>query len=1104
MKDETTPSLQARLDSFIAENTSDRIRERYHRLAEYADAHTFGALENVVVVDTEATGFSFNHDHLIQIAAARMENGEITEWYVTFANPGKPIPDEIQHLTNITDDQVEQAPTPEEAVAGLAEFVGDMPLVAHNASFDRTFITKYETGKVLEKNLWLDSLDLARIALPRLTSHRLLDLVRAFGGPESTHRADDDVAATCRVYRILLAAVANMPDDLVYYIGQSTTPRQWNTVEVFRQLVPECSDVLDLHYTRRLALREGILRNMNAELTAEADEADEVGAPGEAAETPEPNETTEPGEPSISDASPAATPSAPNGTEPLTFVPDRAIVEAFSAEGLVGRSYAHYEPRPEQAEMALAVHHALESEHNLAVEAGTGVGKSMAYLVPLAYAARENNMTVGVATKTNALLDQLLNHELPLLQQELGITYTALKGFTHYPCLYKVERLIEAGPQVRTVKNEEVNQAAALATLLSFIEQAEYDDMDNLKMDYRALPRYLTTVNSAECMRRRCPYYGTKCFAVGAREQAQKSHIVLTNHSLLFWDQRLDGGLLPAIRHWVIDEAHSAEEEARRAFSVEVSMAALLSLARRFEEGGSVRRMLDRTDAKGMLPEEVLRVVSGVCGSVETIGSGLVIAVNELAMAAKELLYFDQADKGKNKNYERTELWLSNEIRSTELYREVEFAARGVRGMLDRLARHLANLVALMEDHDIPGQLQREAATVTLEVREAHDAVNLIFFSTSENNVYSVVLNRQRNLFEEVFRVQPREVGGNLGQTLYDRSRSVIYTSATLTVDGSFAPFERAMGLNQDEANAAGKGGESTKAAGPARATKATDLAKATSAAASTEGEKPKPATAELLAIPSSYDFDANMKIYVAIDMPDPAYPSYLEHLQDFLLRLHLAQHGSMLTLFTNRRDMERCFDEVNPGLKEEGLRLVCQKWGVSTKGLRDDFLRDKTLSLFALKSFWEGFDAPGSTLRGVVVPKLPFRLPTDPLSCEQRALDPRAWNHHVLPQAVIEVKQAVGRLIRRAEDKGIVVFADTRLVSKPYGRTFLNSLPSKNIVLMTRAEIIADILANQALEGADGTNDTGSSVGTSTDVGAATGTNTATNAAADTTTDAE
>ena len=1065
MKDETTPSLQARLDSSIAENTSDRIRERYHRLAEYADTHTFGALENVVVVDTEATGFSFNHDHLIQIAAARMENGEITEWYVTFANPGKPIPDEIQHLTNITDDQVEQAPTPEEAVAGLAEFVDDMPLVAHNASFDRTFITKYETGKVLEQNLWLDSLDLARIALPRLTSHRLLDLVRAFGGPESTHRADDDVAATCRVYRILLAAVANMPDDLVYYIGQSTTPRQWNTVEVFRQLVPRCSDVLDLHYTRRLALREGLLRNMNAGLTAEAGEADEVGAPSEAAET------TEPGEPSISDASSiatASTPSAPNATEPLTFVPDRAIVEAFSAEGLVGRSYAHYEPRPEQTEMALAVHHALESEHNLAVEAGTGVGKSMAYLVPLAYAARENNMTVGVATKTNTLLDQLLNHELPLLQQELGITYTALKGFTHYPCLYKVERLIEAGPQVRTVKNEEVNQAAALATLLSFIEQAEYDDMDNLKMDYRALPRYLTTVNSAECMRRRCPYYGAKCFAVGAREQAQKSHIVLTNHSLLFWDQRLDGGLLPAIRHWVVDEAHSAEEEARRAFSVEVSMAALLSLARRFEEGGSVRRMLDRTDAKGMLPKELLRVVSGVCGSVETIGSGLVIAVNELAMAAKELLYFDQADKGKNKNYERTELWLSNEIRSTELYREVEFAARGVRGMLDRLARHLANLVALMEDHDIPGQLQREAATVTLEVKEAHDAVNLIFFSTSEKNVYSVVLNRQRNLFEEVFRVQPREVGGNLGQTLYDRSRSVIYTSATLTVDGSFAPFERAMGLNQDEANAA----------------------------------------SELLTIPSSYDFDANMKIYVAIDMPDPAYPSYLEHLQDFLLRLHLAQHGSMLTLFTNRRDMERCFDEVNPGLKEEGLRLVCQKWGVSTKGLRDDFLRDKTLSLFALKSFWEGFDAPGSTLRGVVVPKLPFRLPTDPLSCEQRALDPRAWNHHVLPQAVIEVKQAVGRLIRRAEDKGIVVFADTRLVSKPYGRTFLNSLPSKNISLMTRAEIIADILANQALEGADGTHDTGSSVGTSTDVGAATGTNTATNAAtdttADTTTDAE
>ena len=205
----------------------------------------------------------------------------------------------------------------------------------------------------------------------------------------------------------------------------------------------------------------------------------------------------------------------------------------------------------------------------------------------------------------------------------------------------------------------------------------------------------------------------------------------------------------------------------------------------------------------------------------------------------------------------------------------------------------------------------------------------------------------------------------------------------------------------------------------------------------------------------SSYDFDKNMQVLVLTDIPEPNQPGYLETLEDFLTQAHLAQNGSMLTLFTNRREMEECFGAVDPSLKEAGLRLVCQKWGVSTKGLRDDFLKDEHLSLFALKSFWEGFDAPGATLKGVVIPKLPFAKPTDPLSCERAVRDSSAWSHYTLPQAVIEVKQAAGRLIRSQTDSGTLVLADKRLLTKGYGKVFLRSLPSKKIVKCTRAEAI-------------------------------------------------
>ena len=208
----------------------------------------------------------------------------------------------------------------------------------------------------------------------------------------------------------------------------------------------------------------------------------------------------------------------------------------------------------------------------------------------------------------------------------------------------------------------------------------------------------------------------------------------------------------------------------------------------------------------------------------------------------------------------------------------------------------------------------------------------------------------------------------------------------------------------------------------------------------------------------SSYDFDGQMTVYVAEDMPEPNDPRYLDALQRFLADAHRAQRGSMLTLFTNRREMEKCFDEVQPRLKEDDLRLVCQKWGVSVKGLRDDFLADEHLSLFALKSFWEGFDAPGATLKGVVIPKLPFSKPTDPLSCERAARDGQAWRRYVLPAAVLEVKQAAGRLIRKADDTGVLILTDRRLLTKSYGKAFLNSLPSRTIKVLPTAAIVEEL----------------------------------------------
>lgn len=998
------------LKDHLCEGTATEVVERYATLKERAAASDFGEFDkNIVVVDTETTGLSFTHDELIQIAAARMEGGEITEWYVTFVDPGKEIPEEIVHLTHITNEDVAGAPSPEDAVAGLVAFAGDAKMVAHNAEFDKTFLTKHPAGYPLLENLWLDSLDLARISLPRMRSHRLLDLVKAFDAPLSTHRADADVEATCAIFRILLAAVDAMPKELVKAIADLTTQEEWSTSAVFRYFSEAGSRGM-------FSLRD--IRKKRVSETNRAKRAplvDEEGAP----------------------------------LRQVVCATEKEVEEAFLPDGLVGSLYGDYERRVEQVAMARAVNRAFTRSENLMVEAGTGVGKSMAYLVPAVFMAKRSQIPVGVATKTNALLDQLIYHELPALSEALEnsgegpLTYASLKGFSHYPCLRKIEKLAHAGAGTRTIQNKEVSQAPSLAALLSFIEQTVFDDMDSLKIDYRTVPRWSITSSSVECLRRKCPFYGTSCFVHGARNRAESVDVVVTNHSLLFCDLAADGGLLPPIKHWVVDEAHGAESEARRAFSYTLSAEEMFRLADRVSLEDPSRNVFVRTErlmkaktaggnsvvatnAEKSNPMDAAYGVEPAAAGSEALlfsltekgrqaGEEFARTARDFAAHMKDLLYFDPNKK--NKGYEVVELWVNEDIRRSETFAGMAEYGRVFMDAAGKLVTACQALVGYLEDFPLAAEVQREAATIALNAKEMLATADVVLGPTDERYAYAATLCKKNDRVMEKLEAMPVLVGPTLNELFYGNTYSVVYASATLAVGDSFESFERALGLNESEQS-----------------------------------------QTRVLELPSSYDFDTNMTVYIASDIPEPTDSRYLPALQDLLIRTHVAQQGSMLTLFTNRREMENCFDVVNPAIKAENLRLVCQKWGVSVKGLRDDFLADEHLSLFALKSFWEGFDAPGSTLKGVIIPKLPFQRPTDPLSCERAARDDAAWKHYVLPAAVIETKQAVGRLIRKATDTGVVIFADKRLITKSYGKAFIQSLPTKNVKVMKVDEIVSEL----------------------------------------------
>nr|WP_306792774.1 helicase C-terminal domain-containing protein [Collinsella urealyticum] len=926
-------------------DTPDRVREIYENLSEWSKVRSFGLIEDdVVVFDTETTGLSSSENELIEVGALRLRGREVIDTFSTFVKPHSSIPAEITRLTGIRNTDVVDAPAATDVIEQLEAFVGGAPVIAHNASFDRAFIEAVAGGEQVS-SIWIDSLALSRIALPRLTSHRLSFLAEIFDISAVSHRAIDDARALAGVWRILLTALSELPSGLLRALANMHPEHTWSYRPIFSFLAGQNPGATFSF----LDERGQVIRETEREPKRDASDVSGL------------------------------------------LMPSRDEVKSqFDADGLVGHMYPGFEMRSEQVTMASEIRDGIATSTHRVIEAGTGVGKSIAYLVPLVAAARLNKITVGIATKSNNLADQLMNQELPRLARELGddLSFVALKGYDHYPCLKKVERALHA-QDAASLKDPEAFMTA-LATIFATACQGSSFDLDTLGIRWRRIDRSELTTTSKDCTRRLCPFFPDRCVIHGTRRRAASADVVVTNHSLLFRNVAAEGRILPPIRHWVIDEAHSAEAEARRQWALEVSADETRSI---FEHVGG-----QRSGALGHL----IRELAGSDAATLFMGiSSKTVAAATRASTAMASLFEEARKVAQDLESSAPSIWIGEELRAQPQWIPVAQAQELAIRALDQLVLNLSALVETVgaEKPEMIG----DVADCVRRIREMKKALNLICAGTDQRYVYSLTVPLRVRAGGERFRAECLDVGEMLADQWFPEMESVTFTSATMSVSDSFEHFVSSIGLSRLTRNAH-----------------------------------------RSLHLNSSYDFKRNMAIFVAEDLPDPRNRNaYLAVLKDMLVDIHRSMNGSVLTLFTNRRDMEELFESIQPLLAREGLALTCQLRGISTRRLRDEFIHNKASSLFALKSFWEGFDAAGDTLRCVVIPKLPFAIPTDPLSLERRRRDPRAWAHYDLPEAVLAVKQAAGRLLRTSTDTGVLVLADSRLVSKGYGKKFLSSLPA-------------------------------------------------------------
>ncbi len=959
------------LSDLILPGTPDEVREGYLTLAARARGRDFGPLEDgVVVLDTETTGLSFKDCALIEISAARLEGREVVERFETFVHPSGPVPPEIQRLTGITNADVADAPSPKEAVAALAEFVGGAPVLAHNATFDRTFVEAVPGGAGVS-DTWIDTLSLSRVALPRLSTHRLADMAAAFGCASVTHRAGDDVDALCEMWRILLTALSDLPSGLLAQLAAMHPEVTWPLRPIFSYL-SGMGDVPAEPFSLKV-LRSELVRDAHGEQRADAAELD------------------------------------------ATSAPSLEEVEAgFAPGGVASRMYERAESRPEQVAMAREVTEALATSTHRAIEAGTGVGKSLAYLLPEALFARRNGVTVGVATKTNALTDQLVSHELPALASALpgGLAFTSLKGYDHYPCLHRLDRAAFEDLPLAAVPHDGRSDNAvacdmltAIAVTYAYACQSPDGDVDALGIRWRYVPRQMLTTTPGECLRSRCPYFPNECLLHGARRRAACADVVVTNHSLLLCNVGAEGRILPPIRHWVVDEAHGFEAEARRQWAVEVSGEEARAA---FELLGGTSSGVLRSLMAQVAPLDGSTLLVGLLAKASATVSRAATCVADLFVAVHELSVLGKGDGG----YDTFTLWLGDEARSTSEWREVAEAGEAAADALDQAVRQLADAGEALSQ-EAP-QLASDLGESTRFLRDLLAGIRLVCAGTDRSYVYSAQLSRsRRRISSEKLVAEKIDVGADLAERWLSETESVVFTSATIAVGDDFSHFDHAVGLD---------------VLGPGRHR---DVRQE-----------------------SSFDFDAHMSVIVARDLPAPNDRAYLPALVDLLFDVHVAMGGSVLTLFTNRRDMERVYEELRPRLAAEGLEVACQERGSSPRRLRQRFVEDRELSLMALRSFWEGFDAGGDTLRCVVIPKLPFASPNDPLVRERDLREDRAWWRYSLPEAVISVKQAAGRLIRSSTDTGVLVLADSRITTKRYGSLFVKSLPSRSVTRLESSNV--------------------------------------------------
>lgn len=911
----------------------------------------------IVALDLETTGLNKDEDDIIEIGAARFEGGELLETYGTLVDPGRAIPDRITAITGITTEDLIGAPSIRQALPELRRFIGNSPIIGHRVDFDLGFLNRYGVGT---HNLAIDTYDLASVLLPTAPRYNLTHLTSEFGLElEHAHRALDDAVATGRLYWSLWERVLALPLGTLQEIVEAARDLDWTTHAVFEAAFRERS---------RTAFTTPTRRGVRADSPSERD----LFAPDR---TNWPRLRPEP--------------------EPKLLDPD-ALAALIEPGGVMSQVYPHYEYRPEQTEMLHRVAAAFNHGRHLMIEAPTGVGKSLAYLIPAIHWAVLNDERVVISTATLNLQDQLILNDLPVLARALNVPFRAavVKGRSHYLCPRRLATLRRRTPT-------SVGEARVLAKILVWLLESASGEKTEISLRgfeenviwsrLSAEDEGCTLARCSSQMDGACPFYK-------ARRAAESAHILIVNHALLLSDVQVGNRVLPDYRYLIVDEAHHLEDATTQGLSFQINKVTFLrQLA---DLGGTRKGLLGDVlrSTYGSVPDvyfkQIESFVQVVAGAVEAMGHHVTRYFDTL------YAFLDEIDALRSSEFS-LQVRITPQLRQKPGWAHVEDAwgvlrefTETISRAMERLARGLADLdqFDVRDFDDLLSSVQAAARHLTA----IHRQLEAFTASPAENTIYWVQVDQDR----ERLQVQsaPLNVGPLLEEHLWNVKESVILTSATLRTGGSFDYMRDRLHTYQvDEA-----------------------------------------------VVGSPFDYEATTLVYIPTDMPAPERrDDYQRYVERGLIELAAATNGRLLALFTSYAQLRQTAQAIAPRLALGNITVFDQSDGTSRQQLVEGFKKTEKAVLLGTRSFWEGVDIPGDDLSALVIVRLPFQVPSDPIFAARSELYENSFMQYAVPDAILRFRQGFGRLIRTKLDRGVVALFDNRVITKRYGQAFLDSLPA-------------------------------------------------------------